>query len=272
MAALLPRHAPVARAAHAASHESPRAAASPPPPRAAACAAAACRLSARRSAALGGASASLAPLARVAPPQPSQQRRRGHGRAPLALSPRAAAPRVTLATRRDFIEVSDAFVDAFFLDGKPDALDGSGRTRLARAALNDLEARYSSRRAPPASTLLLLTHVGTARAGGRRVRRLWRALRAALTRCPLASVSVLSRRVSPCAQPRRPARALHRARRGRRGARLRRHRAATLPRQRRAGALALIARSLISHFSFFSFLTSFPSSPAARRCAQQPAA
>ncbi len=62
--------------------------------------------------------------------------------------PRAAAPRVELATRRDFVDVADAFVDAFFLDGKTDALDGSGRVRLGRAALNDLEGRYSSRHDP----------------------------------------------------------------------------------------------------------------------------
>jgi hypothetical protein len=66
----------------------------------------------------------------------------------LPAPPRAAAPRVELATRRDFADVADAFVDAFFLDGKTDALDGSGRVRLGRAALNDLEGRYLSRHDP----------------------------------------------------------------------------------------------------------------------------
>ena len=51
-----------------------------------------------------------------------------------------------VASRRDFADVADAFVDAFFLDGQTDALDGSSRARLGRAALNDLEGRYSSRR------------------------------------------------------------------------------------------------------------------------------
>jgi hypothetical protein len=152
VALLQPRSAPSAASASARgrSHESLlcTAALPPPPPRASAssfsASASACRFAARRSGALAGAAAPH-PLA------PRRAPRCHHGRAPLAPSPRAAAPRVTLATRRDFIEVSDAFVDAFFLEGKADALDGSGRTRLARAALNDLEARYSSRRVAPRS-------------------------------------------------------------------------------------------------------------------------
>ena len=122
---------PVVAASPAASLRAPQRCVSAPARRGACVAS---RLSSRRSRALGACVGAAA------------ARRVCAARQASLLAPRAGAPRVEVASRRDFADVADAFVDAFFLDGQTDALDGSSRARLGRAALNDLEGRYSSRR------------------------------------------------------------------------------------------------------------------------------
>ena len=69
--------------------------------------------------------------------------RRRRSPAPCASAP-CAGSKVLVARPRDYVEISDAFVDAFFLEGKKTSLDPAGRQRLQRAAQRDLENRYGS--------------------------------------------------------------------------------------------------------------------------------
>ena len=64
------------------------------------------------------------------------------------------------ADRREFLEVADCFVEGYFLDGRPEALDAGAVRRLAGATLRDLESRYGGGRSTAGERCLLCVRDG----------------------------------------------------------------------------------------------------------------